>query len=236
MASVVVALVRLSGERLEVVAEDVSGLRRACAASFGVPSEAVRFLDGAVEVDDTQPLPLAELTVVLDLSLARQKIERRFDHQCRCSDALVEEDFWQRRFDHKCRCTDVVVEGDFWHHREFLRSLLDLESMNGIRLMRHAPAEVRQNKNLVVEIVGRSGWALRHAADDLKEDPDVVLAAVKSNASAFLFALGAARVSSKIIRIVLRARENLFHAESYDLAQKLGWWRPRPPPPKRTLG
>jgi hypothetical protein len=58
----------------------------------------------------------------------------------------------------------------------------------------------------------------------------VVLAAVKSNASAFLFALGAARVSSKVIRVVLEAREELFHAESYDLAQKLGWLRPRPPP------
>jgi hypothetical protein len=200
MASV--ALVRPSGERLEVAAENVSDLRRACAALFGVPSEAVRLLDGAVEVNDTQPLP-TELTVVLDLSLALQKIERRFD---------------------QCRCTDVVVEGDFWKHHEFLRSLLDLESMNGSRLLRHAPAEVRQNKNLVTEIVGRTGWALPYAADDLKEDPDVVLAAVKSNASAFLFALGAARVSSKAIRVVLRAREALFHCESYDLAQKLGWW------------
>ena len=47
------------------------------------------------------------------------------------------------------------------------------------RVLKHAPPELKNNKEFVIEVVKLNGTALKYASAGLKSDKDVVLKAVK---------------------------------------------------------
>nr|NGX32285.1 hypothetical protein [Candidatus Anoxychlamydiales bacterium] len=54
--------------------------------------------------------------------------------------------------------------------------------------LKEVPSDLKQNKEIVLAAVKQSGWHLQYAHEDLKKDKEIVLAAVKQNGWALRYA------------------------------------------------
>lgn len=92
---------------------------------------------------------------------------------------------------------------DFKWSFTYIRDKIDEPGWDVIELLQHSPPEALNNKGIILDAVHKDGAALQYASEDLRNDPEVVEAAIDKStlpgSDNFLFASDNLRSDRKFI-------------------------------------